>query len=625
MVPMWQGLLGVCVRAIRGHTPPRLWGRELVVTHLSTAACRSAPEQQDTAVKQQDQQDEGTKHENTETLELPTVLQAATAKNSYINAFKGLHTLSDMVSSKQVDFKKDVEGDEQFEKMIAVIDQSVIRCSPTTSLGALRSLLNLGVDSNSHVVQSVQMQLLWQLRKMSFPSLISVLTLHIDHQHTDLQKRVLKECIESIERRWVEMRGAGEMEKLYTCHTHFSSEFLGRLDDRVMELADTMTYPQLAKLLCALGTIKRRATPVIRALAFHMAKQTDRLSPKQLGNVLFAVNLLSFPDPVLLEKIASDLMPQVEEINNPKLVGSILFCLGHMRWRHPGLLEVLSEWTEKRASDCPLANLSALVLTLASAGYEPSNGDTLFPLITSRLNPSSFTKKTAWLDVVWSLTVLGRVSSEQIESVLHPSFVSSIPLIEQHLRLGVRLKLLNINAAAQLLLHSYSGPQLNLAEFKDVIITAGQDERKVSQHVMKMLHNLLPPPKYIYEGIQTSIGVYVDAEFATDKNGKPLPVQDFGEGLMSKSGEYVGTKSSGSTVTKKLPEGVNRVALFVWNYSDFAVGSQELTGINKLGVELLRKKGYKLVQIPYFEYNMKGKALRNVQYLEGKIKESLVV
>lgn len=420
------------------------------------------------------------------------------------------------------------------------------------------------------------------------------------------------------------MRGAGEMEKLYLCHTHFSPEFLGRLDDRVMELADTLTYPQLAKVLCALGVIKRRATPVIRALAFHMAKQTDSLSPKQLGNVLFAMNLLSFPDPVLLEKVASDLVPQVEEIDNPKLVGSVLFCLGHMKWRHPGLLEILSEWTEKRALDCPLANLSALIITLASVGYEPSSGDTLFPLITSRLNPSSVTKKTAWLDVVWSLTVLGRVSSEHIATVLHPSFVSSIPLIEQHLRLGVRLKLLNLNAAAKLLLPSYSGPKLNLAEFKDVIITSGRDERKVSQHVMKMLHNLLPPPKYIYESIQTSMGVYVDAEFVTDKNGKPLPVQDFGEGLESKSGESLET-SSENTVTKKLPEGVNRVALCVWNYSDFVVGSQELTGINKLGVELLRKKGYKVVQIPYYEYNLKGKALKNVQYLEGKIKETLAV
>lgn len=59
-----------------------------MVSHLSTAVCTSASEQQDTAVKPQEQQDDGTKQENTDTLELPTVLQAATAKNSFINAFK---------------------------------------------------------------------------------------------------------------------------------------------------------------------------------------------------------------------------------------------------------------------------------------------------------------------------------------------------------------------------------------------------------------------------------------------------------------------------------------------------------------------------------------------------------
>lgn len=34
---------------------------------------------------------------------------------------QGLNTLSDMVSSKKVDFKKDVEGDEQFEKYVQLI------------------------------------------------------------------------------------------------------------------------------------------------------------------------------------------------------------------------------------------------------------------------------------------------------------------------------------------------------------------------------------------------------------------------------------------------------------------------------------------------------------------------
>lgn len=415
--------------------------------------------------------------------------------------------------------------------------------------------------------------------------------------------------MDAIQRRWVEVRSPSEIETLYTHHELFTTEFLGHLDDRTTELAEDLSYMELSKVFCALGTIKRRATPVIRGLSFHMAKQGEKLIPKQLANVLFAMNTLSFPDPVLLEKVANDFVPQVADIDKPKLIGNVLFCMGHMRWRQTSLLEALSEWVEKNVQVCPVVILAALTITLANVSYTPTNGDGLFSAIIPKLTPSSFIKKTGWLDVVWSLSLLGRATNEHIASVLDPSFVSNIRSADQHLRMGIKLKLLNINAVAQLNIPSYSGPYLDMDNFKDVIITKGRDELKLSKHIQIMLHNFLPPPKYIRENIQTDMGIYVDVELATDKKGKPIPIQDYSNTF----GE------SGSSLS--LPEGAVRLAMLIWNYRDYTVGSQELTGINQLGLQLLEKKGYKVIQVPFYEYSMKAKTLKNVQYLESKIKE----
>ncbi|KAK8735770.1 hypothetical protein OTU49_005307 [Cherax quadricarinatus] len=505
--------------------------------------------------------------------DVPVLLQAATDGDSYPSAFQGLHILSDWVSNKKIDFKKDVETEEQFTKLINLIDAGTVRSTPSSLLAALRSLMNLGVNSDTHVVE------------------------------------VLKESLEALQRRWTEIKGASEIEAFYNHLDLFSSEFLGHLDDRSIELAGEMSFVELSRVFCVLGKIKRRASPVLRALSFHMAKQEEKLTAKQLCNVLFAMNSLSFPDVVLLEKVANDLIPQVANIDNPNIVSSILFCMGQMRWRYTSLLEVLSEWVEKNVQICSMINLGAIIITLACVSYVPANAETLFSELIPKLNPSGFSRKTTWLDVVWSLSVLGRATGWHISSVLHPDFVKNLPGAEEHLWIGVKPKLLNINAVAQLNMPSYKGPYLDMTNFKDVIISKNRDDIKLSKHIQITLHNFLPPPKYIRENIQTSMGIFVDVELAADKKGKPIPIQDY-------SNNFGESESS-----QPLPEGAVKLAMFIWGYKDYTIGTQELIGVNKLAVQLVERKGYRALQIPFYEYNMKAKTLKNVQYLEGKIKD----
>merc|ERR1711915_545684 len=106
--------------------------------------------------------------------------------------------------------------------------------------------------------------------------------------------------------------------------------------------------------------------------------------------------------------------------------------MGQMRSRQQSLLEIISEWVENNTDACRINDLVSLVLTLACVTYTPTNAENLFTKIISKLDNSSISRETVWLDVVWSLALLGRATDDHISSVLHPSFASKTRSVAQH-------------------------------------------------------------------------------------------------------------------------------------------------------------------------------------------------
>jgi len=544
--------------------------------------------------------------------EIPALISGVIDTEKTQNAFQTLEKIYKWTQEKKVNYKRDVETNESYPKFVALLEKGTIGKDPRTILSALEMLLRLGIPSNHHLIESMETEILWNVRKVSIQLLIQIMTFQINYQNTELQKKVLKETLLTLQRRWVEIKNPSAINTILNHYNLFSLDFLGRIDDQTIEIAENMNAEELCRTFCQLGNSKRRASPVLRALAFHIAKHSDTLNPRQLANLLYAMNTLSFPDQVLLDRIANDLISQVGEIERPAIVGNIFTCMGQLRWRNTSLIEVLSEWVEKNLDLCRINDLASYIQTLATVSYIPTNSDTLFKAIIPNLKMEEVPRETVWLDIVWSLVTLGIASSEHIASILSPTFINKLPssTAAEHLRMGMRLKLLNINAHAQhLMTEAYSGPTLNLSENKDVIVTQTRSEIKLTKHVQQNLYNFLPPPKYIQENIQTSMGVFVDVELSVDKDGTPIPIQDFT------------TQFGESESPKPLPDGAFRVALFVWDYKDYTIGTQELLGFNQQAIKLVESVGYKVVNIPYYEYNMRNKTLKNVQYLERKIKE----
>ena len=91
-------------------------------------------------------------------------------------------------------------------------------------------------------------------------------------------------------------------------------------------------------------------------------------------------------------------------------------------------------------------DLTTLVLTLATLNYIPVQHSVLLQYVAQEISKLRTTlSELVWLDSVWSLSVLGCASKDQLESVLNQRFQNLVLLPNDNKTVASTLKLLNIN------------------------------------------------------------------------------------------------------------------------------------------------------------------------------------
>ena len=84
-------------------------------------------------------------------------------------------------------------------------------------------------------------------------------------------------------------------------------------------------------------------------------------------------------------------------------------------------------------------------MTLASINYSPEKHSKLLDRVVQEISQmKNSLSELVWLDAVWSLTIIGLVNNDLLESVLNTNFQH---VLQQNntTNLGATLKLLNIN------------------------------------------------------------------------------------------------------------------------------------------------------------------------------------
>lgn len=398
-------------------------------------------------------------------------------------------------------------------------------------------------------------------------------------------------------------------------------------DDEAAKLISNVNLTQMVKIMSSLAQKRRRSVPLLRALALNITNRPEQIEPKGCADLLYSMAMLNFFEPNLIARVVCDFQKAIAggkiEPSKSAIIGSVCTSLGMIKYRDTEFIEVLGRWLVENRQQARPQDISAFVMTGAVLNARNAISEDLRSVLAPLLVREDFSRAVDYLNHVWALTLLEWSSKEQVESMFTQVFVNKLfQEAKQNASLvqSVKMKLLNINAAARLLMRVDLQP---LGESFDMDWnTLSKSKQVLVGSLMDTLNTLLPVSSattttttttqkgagvatdLIRTNFDTKMGFYVDAICVLDQKRNRLPVD--------------------STDPK-----ATRIAMMTMDYHDYcqskaALGSPETrdkSGIADFTFRLLERSGFRILEVPYSEFGVNEKLLKRVQFLEARLKK----
>ncbi|XP_063368404.1 FAST kinase domain-containing protein 4 [Cydia amplana] len=366
-------------------------------------------------------------------------------------------------------------------------------------------------------------------------------------------------------------------------------------DDEAARLIANLTLPQMVKVMRALHQKGRRSTPLLRALSYNITRQADTIDLKKSADLLFSMATLNFPDPLLLDRICKDVIECLPaNKDKPAVVNSIIVSLGLLKYRHEPALTAITEWIQTHMQTCRAGDIASAVVTLATVDFIPPNSENLFKAAES-LKEEEMAKSSAWLDFVFALLTLDKAQPQQLVSTIQPEFIDKLLSLGEIL-IPSRRKLMAIDAYLQLT--APASPRLPSDISVGVPLVYTKEKTLYVHSIMDTFRSLVSADAFMKRECNSGMGFLYDAEFAIDSKCHPVPLE-----------KAANDKS------------VFRIAVLGLDYHDLTRKTAVPLGIYQLYTRMLQLKGFKVLQIPYTEFNPREKLVTRVQYIEKRLKE----
>lgn len=305
-------------------------------------------------------------------------------------------------------------------------------------------------------------------------------------------------------------------------------------DDEAAKLISNVNLPQMVKIMSSLAQKRRRSVPLLRSLAVNITSRPDHIDPKGCADLLYAMAVLNFYDPNLIGRVVSDFQKAISsgkiEPAKSAIIGSVCTSLGLIKYRDPEFIELLGKWLVDHRQQARAQDISAFIMTAAVLNMRSAVWEEIRSVLAPLLVREDFSRAVEYLNHVWALTLLEWSTKEQVEAMFSQSFVNKLfQEAKQSASLvqSVKMKLLNINAAARHLMQSeVSG----LGESFDMDwSTLSKSKQVLVGSLMDTLNTLLPTQKNASELIRTNydtkMGFYIDAICVLDGKRNRLPVE----------------------------------------------------------------------------------------------------
>ncbi|EGI57960.1 PREDICTED: protein TBRG4 [Acromyrmex echinatior] len=361
-----------------------------------------------------------------------------------------------------------------------------------------------------------------------------------------------------------------------------------------------LATPAMITVIASLREQRDRNTPLLKMLSYNIVKYNVTLTLNQCATLLYSMAILNFPDKVLLEKIASDLLKYIPKNRNAALNKSIITSLGFLRYKNTDILDAFCDTLYMKSIDYKFLHYSSIIQTFAALQYKSQKTNLFLEKFTEYISPFE-TSWIEWLDIIWALTVLDVVKPQHIQNLLDPLLMEKNAF--NQLNISKILKLLNINAVAQFVLKDYEGPFLKKdSEFNNVSIVKSKEKQMYINALLETLTEMLPSSSYFKINFDTNMGFLLDAEYCIDSEHRFMKVEDWNE----------------------RSNNVRRIAIMMYDYHDYCIGQNDLVGSQYLYTQLLKARGYEIITLSYENFSAQDNVKKRINYLKqcmNRIKE----
>ncbi|XP_057359921.1 FAST kinase domain-containing protein 1, mitochondrial isoform X4 [Manis pentadactyla] len=325
----------------------------------------------------------------------------------------------------------------------------------------------------------------------------------------------------------------------------------------------------------------------------------------------------------LLEETVATLHRLMGEINYINVAGIASF-VSRTNYLSTSLLDKIASVVVQQIEKIHPFAISAIILPFSTLNYDPSQRDEFFGTCIQYLHSYlSILDPLMLVFVGFSLATLEYFPEDLLRTIFNIKFLakmdSQLEFVCSSLNTRVQFRLMELNRAVCLECPEYQIPWFHDRFCQQQYSKDTGSMNGAQQEIYKMLAEILGGINCVKTSVLTPYYHKIDFECILDKRKKPLPYGSHfrTSGILSE----VHRESNTQIVGSSLPPGAERIALEFLDSKAFCRNIPHLKGKSATKKRHLEILGYRVIQIPHFEWNSMALSTKGarIDYLRDRV------